>query len=119
MVGKKRNRKATRPRISSLKPLRNGIEKFQELGIHYVVARHMNPRAPASRNFKSKSKKAYEFLRANGFGYASRSLQRIAQANRTNNDLIFRIEKRSIQERASQYVSKHCYRCNYGVTLGM
>lgn len=77
-----------------------------------LVARQVNLRAPASRKvvafrqiLRSKSPKAYEFLRANGFGYASRSLKRIARASRRESDLIFRIEDNDIHSSASKYVS--------------
>ena len=61
-----------------------------------LVACHKNPKAPAAKKviafchaMKIKSPKAYKFMRANGFGYAIRTLQNISAYNRVTEDLIF------------------------------
>eukprot|EP00957_Ditylum_brightwellii_P199990 15245828-Ditylum_brightwellii.AAC.1 len=78
-----------------------------------LVACQVNSTVPALRKvvafcqiMQSKSTKAYEFLQANRFGYASRSLQIIAHQSRCKEDLIFQIEDIHIFSRASKYVSK-------------
>ena len=81
--------------------------------VQALVARQPNGAALASKKvvafcqvMKNKSRKAYDFLRANGFGYAVRSLQRIARNQRTTTDLIFHIEPDQIKSRANAYITK-------------
>ena len=77
-----------------------------------LVARHKNPKAPAAKKviafchaMKIKSPKAYKFMRANGFGYAIRTLQNISAQNRVNEDLIFKVDLNSVKQRAMKYTS--------------
>jgi len=78
-----------------------------------LVARHKNPKAPAAKKviafchaMKIKSPKAYKFMRANGFGYAIRTLQNISAQNRVGDDLIFKVDLDSIKQRATKYICK-------------
>lgn len=78
-----------------------------------LVARHSNPTASASNKviafcqaMKTKTTKAYKFLMANGFGYSVRSLQRIVQRTRVQNDLIIDISLEIIKNRVKDYSEK-------------